>query len=67
MNYSKNVMATMTWTNEWLDAKNDRNIRNKEYLFLIQKTRRMKTNSNFRVKKIDIKNLAPMNQPELIF
>jgi adenine-specific DNA-methyltransferase len=34
MDYRKNVMATMTWTNEWL-KEND--TKNKEYLFLIQK------------------------------
>lgn len=37
IDYKKNVMSTMTWTNEWLNGGNNKQIKNKEYLFLIEK------------------------------
>ena len=36
INYKKNIMASMRWTNEWLNS----NDAHKEYLFLMEKTPR---------------------------
>ena len=35
IDYKKNIMANMRWTNEWLNSNNDEH---KEYLFLMEKT-----------------------------
>lgn len=37
IDYKKNIMASMRWTNEWLNASNE-NDAHKEYLFLMEKT-----------------------------
>lgn len=37
IDYKKNIMASMRWTNEWLNASNENNA-HKEYLFLMEKT-----------------------------
>ena len=37
MEYRKNVMSTMVWTNDWISNINGKDIKNKEYLFLIEK------------------------------
>lgn len=37
IDYKKNIMASMRWTNEWLNASNENNS-HKEYLFLMEKT-----------------------------
>ena len=68
MDYRKNVMATMTWTNEWLNG-NGRGIenKNKEYLFLIDKTKKGMKISDFSMKTIDIRNLPNLNQQALKF
>jgi len=68
MDYKKNVMATMTWTNEWLNNNDKEEIKNKEYLFLIQKLKQTESLPTFEIKKIDIK--APIfsqNQQRMIF
>lgn len=66
MDYRKNVMATMTWTNEWLDGGNGHNIQNKEFLFLIQKDRAtLPLATNFQIEKISLKNSAGIGQQEL--
>lgn len=36
IDYKKNIMASMRWTNEWLNASNENNS-HKEYLFLMEK------------------------------
>lgn len=59
MDYKKNVMATITrTTNEWI---NDGNGRNKEYLFLIDKNGKTQVAPEFKIEKIDIRNLASIN------
>ncbi|MCK4781388.1 DNA adenine methylase [Candidatus Parcubacteria bacterium] len=67
MDYKKNVMATMAWTNEWLNNTNGKDSRNKEYLFLIQKAKTNIINSNFEIKKINTLELAAVHQRELGF
>ncbi|HVY35659.1 MAG TPA: DNA adenine methylase [Candidatus Paceibacterota bacterium] len=37
IDYKKNIMASMRWTNKWLNATNENNA-HKEYLFLMEKT-----------------------------
>jgi len=65
MDYKKNVMATITrTTKEWI---NDANGKNKEYLFLLQKNGRERHIPEIEVEKIDIRNLAPLNQRKLVF
>jgi len=46
IDYKKNVMASMSWTNEWLNS----NTEHKEYLFLMEKTSRERSS----VGKIDV-------------
>ena len=63
MDYKKNVMATITrTTNEWV---NDANGKNKEYLFLIDKNGKTEAMPEVKIEKIDIHNLAPVNQQKL--
>ena len=65
MDYKKNVMATITrTTNEWI---NDTNGKNKEYLFLIDKNGKTEIMPEIKVEKIDIRNLAFVNQQKLVF
>ena len=65
MDYRKNVMATITrTTNEWI---NDTNGKNKEYLFLIHKNGKSKPIPEIKFEKIDIRNLAFINQQKFIF
>lgn len=42
MDYKKNIMASMSWTNEWLNS----NDIHKEYLFLMEKTKQEKPITN---------------------
>lgn len=63
MDYRKNVMATMTWTKEWLKNSDEADIKNKEYLFLVDKN----VTHDFRPERRCIQNLANINQGELIF
>ena len=64
MDYKKNVMATITrTTNEWI---NDINGKNKEYLFLVHKNGKAEIAPEIRVEKIDIRNLASVNQQILV-
>ncbi|MBI2426664.1 MAG: DNA adenine methylase [Candidatus Kerfeldbacteria bacterium] len=55
MDYKKNVMATMTWTNQWLNGGNGQDIRNKEFLFLIQKEKTVRPVFEFSMKKISLR------------
>lgn len=65
MDYKKNVMATITrTTNEWI---NDANGKNQEYLFLINKNSETDATPEIKIEKIDIRNLAPVNQRVLAF
>jgi len=65
MDYKKNVMATITrTTNEWI---NETNGINKEYLFIIHKNGETEAVQEIKVEKIDIRNLAPVNQQRLVF
>lgn len=65
MDYKKNVMASITrTTNEWI---NDTNGKNKEYLFLIHKNEKLEAVPEIKIEKIDIRNLAPVNQRRLVF
>lgn len=41
IDYKKNIMASMRWTNEWLNASNE-NEKHKEYLFLMEKEPQIK-------------------------
>lgn len=67
MDYKKNVMATMSWTNEWLNNTNGKDNRNKEYLFLIQRAKANRVNFDFEIKKINTLELASIHQQELDF
>jgi len=63
MDYKKNVMATITrTTNEWI---NETNGINKEYLFIIHKNGKTEIMPEIKVEKIDIRNLASVNQQRL--
>ena len=63
MDYKKNVMATITrTTNEWI---NDTNGKNKEYLFLIHKNGKTEALPEIKIEKIEIRNLAFVNQQRL--
>ena len=63
MDYKKNVMATITrTTNEWI---NETNGINKEYLFIIHKNGKTEIMPEIKVEKIDIRNLALVNQQRL--
>lgn len=42
IDYKKNIMASMKWTNEWLNSNNA----HKEYLFLMEKTLQKKKNNS---------------------
>ena len=64
MDYRKNVMATMAWTNEWLSSGHE-NIKNKEFLFLIQKDKSAKPLGNFKVEKVNLREPAMANQQKL--
>ena len=65
MDYKKNVMATMSWTNKWLDGGNGHNIQNKEFLFLIQKDKSAKPVSDFKIEKVSLREPLPTGQKEL--
>ncbi|MHA1875464.1 MAG: DNA adenine methylase [Promethearchaeota archaeon] len=67
MEYKKNVMSTMVWTNEWLNNGNGKDAQNKEYLFLIQKVKKGETIPAFETKKIDLQRMAGINQMRLLF
>src|SRR3989344_5228195 len=65
MDYKKNVMATITrTTNEWI---NDTNGKNKEYLFLIQKTKKGEFIPRIKIEQVSVKNPFVVNQRRLIF
>jgi adenine-specific DNA-methyltransferase len=42
IDYKKNIMASMSWTNEWLNSNDN----HKEYLFLMQKNNQEKVGAN---------------------
>lgn len=66
MDYRKNVMATMAWTNEWLTSGHE-DIKNKEFLFLIQKDRSAKPVGNYKVEKVSLREPVLTNQQKLLF
>jgi len=59
----KNWTQTRT-TNEWINEKNGVN---KEYLFIIHKNGKTEAIPEIKVEKIDIRNLATVNQQRLAF
>ncbi len=67
MEYRKNVMSTMVWTNDWINNINGKDIKNKEYLFLIEKTKKSEVAPDFKFEKIDIREVATINQRKLFF
>lgn len=62
MDYKKNVMATMTWTNEWLNGGNGHTIQNKEFLFLIQKGGAIKPMADFKIEKVNLRETVGEGQ-----
>ena len=64
MDYRKNVMATMAWTNEWLSSGHE-DIKNKEFLFLIQKDKSAKPSYDFKIEKVSLREPATANQQKL--
>ena len=64
MDYRKNVMATMAWTNEWLSSGHE-DIKNKEFLFLIQKDKSAKPVTDFKIEKVNLRELVPVGQKKL--
>lgn len=66
MDYRKNVMATMTWTNEWLSSGHE-DIKNKEFLFLIQKDKSAKPVWDFKIQKVNLRDPATTNQQKFVF
>jgi adenine-specific DNA-methyltransferase len=67
MDYKKHVMATMTWTNEWLNKKDDKEIENKEYLFLIEKVKKGGIVSPVKIEQMSIGKVFSSNQQKLAF
>lgn len=61
MDYRKNVMATMAWTNVWL---NGNEIKNKEFLFLIQKEKSARLSSDFKIEKVALRE--PISSPLIV-
>lgn len=64
MNYKKHVMATMAWTNQWLNGGNE-DMENKEFLFLIQKDPINRPLFDFKVEKINLRKPVGVNQQTL--
>lgn len=64
MDYRKNVMATMAWTNEWLTSGHE-GIKNKEFLFLIQKDKSTLPIKEFKIEKLSLREPAVANQQKL--
>lgn len=67
MEYRKNVMSTMVWTNDWISNINGKDVKNKEYLFLIEKTKKSEVVPDFKFEKIDIREVAIINRRKLNF
>ncbi len=66
MDYKKNVMATMTWTNEWSNNGNGQNIQNKEFLFLIQKEGKyQQLSESYQIEKLHIHDPLTSGQQAL--
>lgn len=66
MDYKKNVMATMTWTNEWLKAGDGHDIQNKEFLFLIQKEGPPKRlRETYKIEKINLRDHTTAAQHQI--
>lgn len=65
MDYKKNVMATMTWTNEWLNGGSEHNLQNKEFLFLMQKGGATKSVGEIKIEKINLRETIDDNQQRL--
>ncbi len=67
MDYKKNVMSQMAWTNKWLNGGSSQDIGNKEFLFLMQKKKSLSFNigASFTVEKISLREPATVNQQKL--
>ena len=57
----------MTWTNEWLNNQDAKNIENKEYLFLIQKTKKGEFLTETIIEQVSVKDRVAPNQQKLVF
>ena len=66
MDYKKNVMATMVWTNEWLSSGHQE-VKNKEFLFLIQKDKSAKPVREFKIEKVSLRESAANQQNLTLF
>jgi adenine-specific DNA-methyltransferase len=64
MDYRKNVMATMAWTNEWLTSGHE-DIKNKEYLFLIQKSKNAPSVYELSITKRNVREKINVGQEQL--
>ena len=67
MDYKKNVMAGMSWTNEWLNGGNNPEIVNKEFLFLIDKANvsNMSPTTSFNIERINLREPPTLYQDRL--
>ena len=61
MDYKKNVMSTMKWTNEWLTDQTS--IQNKEFLFFVDNT--ANRYKEIRFEKLDVKRELSSAQQQL--
>src|SRR3989344_4322893 len=66
IDYRKNVMATMVWTNEWLSSGHQE-VKNKEFLFLIQKDKSAKPVREFKIEKVSLRESAANQQNLTLF
>lgn len=65
MDYKEHIMATMSWTNEWLNGGNGDDIQNKEFLFLIQKDGITQKLGDNKVRRIEMQELMDTGQQKL--
>jgi len=64
IDYRKNVMAGMRWTNEWI---RDTETPNKEFLFLIKKTKVPRSNKKGGINRLTSPNKTPQNANMKVF
>ena len=64
MDYKKNVMSTMSWTKEWLNGGNG-DIKNKEYLFLVQRDEVVEAGTEFKIEQINMRERLAAGQQSL--
>ncbi|MEZ5347357.1 MAG: DNA adenine methylase [Pyrinomonadaceae bacterium] len=65
MDYKKNVMATMAWTNEWINDPDVVEIKNKEFLFLIRKDPTAESIGSLKMKNVNLSETNIFNQQNL--